>query len=417
MLDIRAVAYIAPVAEVDFASVELTVRIVNYADEPGLVTGTFRVYNDNTGTLVHTSEIVPFTLAAGGTYDASALTDYDPPAPADDTYFVLFDGNASNALVPDGIGLHLGAFYFDVKPVGMGPAPAAHAGAHEESGADELEISDLATSELDDSLVLKPDGAGGVEWEASPAGVTDHDGLNNLDYASAAHTGFSPNPHDYTNHVGVFWENEHLYPYQTQTGAPWYYIPVNSGTLGSNIAIADHPGIAIVSSSTSANSGAASMLWITSLLIAGTETTDFIIQPQTLAGTTIRLGFIDSYTSTAPTNGVYLEMAQVGGVDGVIVGKTSDNSVRSTTATSYTLVTTTWYRLRVTLNADASLATFTLLSAAGAVLWTDTLATNIPTGATRYTGHGIVATNSGTTAVQLVHIDYQSLAITRTLTR
>lgn len=159
------------------------------------------------------------------------------------------------------------------------------------------------------------------------------------------------------------------------------------------------------------------MIWVTSLLIAGTETTDFIFRPQILADTTIRMGFIDSYTSTAPTNGVYIEMAQVGGVDGVIVGKTSDNSVRSTTGTSYTLTTLTWYRFRITVNAAASLVTYELFSDAGVLLWSDTLATNIPTGATRYTGHGIVATNSGTTAVLLCDLDYQCFAITRTLTR
>jgi hypothetical protein len=191
MLDIRAVAYVSHVSEVDFASVTLTVRIANVADETGLVTGKFRVYNDTTGLLIHTSDIIPLSLAAGATVDANALTDFDPPAPADDVYFVIFDGTAKNALVPDGISFTLGAFYFDVTPVGMGPAPAAHhathedggsdeidvtglagAGAaahattHEEGGSDELEIADLATAELDDSLVLAPDGTGGVEFRA-----------------------------------------------------------------------------------------------------------------------------------------------------------------------------------------------------------------------------------------------------------
>lgn len=55
--------------------------------------------------------------------------------------------------------------------VGEGPSPAPHATTHEDGGSDELEVSDLATSELDDSLVLKPDGAGGVEWGAGGGGV------------------------------------------------------------------------------------------------------------------------------------------------------------------------------------------------------------------------------------------------------
>jgi len=144
MLDIRAIHYPAPLSEVDFASVPLSVRLKNYADETGEVTGTFRVYNDNTGTLIHTSEITPFSLAAGQSVDASALTDFDPPAPLDDVYFVLFDGAASNALVPDGIDIHLGAFHFDVKPAPLGPIPAGHAVTHEDTGIDEIDVTSLS---------------------------------------------------------------------------------------------------------------------------------------------------------------------------------------------------------------------------------------------------------------------------------
>jgi hypothetical protein len=168
VLDIRATHYVSPLSEVDFASVPLTVHLVNVADETGLVTGKFRVYNDTTGLLIHTSDIAPLSMAAGAAVDVSALTNFDPPAPLDDTYFVLFDGSATNALVPDGIGIHLGAFHFDVKPTGMGPAPAAHHTTHEEAGSDPIDAGDLGTTEMDDALVLSPDGAGGVEWSAIP---------------------------------------------------------------------------------------------------------------------------------------------------------------------------------------------------------------------------------------------------------
>jgi len=148
MLDIRATAYISPVAEVDFASVPLTVRLSNVADETGLVTGKFRVYNSTTGTLIHTSEILPVSLQAGQTVDASAFTDFDPPAPADAVYFVIFDGSAANSLVPNGIGIHLGSMYFDVNPVGMGPAPAAHHPTHELGGSDPIDVTGLVGAAL-----------------------------------------------------------------------------------------------------------------------------------------------------------------------------------------------------------------------------------------------------------------------------
>jgi hypothetical protein len=183
VLDIRAVAYVSPVSEVPFQSVALTVRISNVADETGLVTGKFRVYNSITGMLIHTSAIIPFSLAAGATVDVSALTTFDPPAPATSCYFVNFDGTAKNDLVPDECTFALGSFYFDVLPTGMGPAPAAHHATHELGGSDEIDctglpgtggaggnIEDLPTAEMNPSLVLAPDGAGGVEFRTESGG-------------------------------------------------------------------------------------------------------------------------------------------------------------------------------------------------------------------------------------------------------
>jgi hypothetical protein len=172
-----------------------------------------------------------------------------------------------------------------------------------------------------------------------------------------------------------------------------------------------------MSSSTSADSGFHFSCISTGLRLAGYESSDLILRPRSLAGTTIRAGFVDTASISDAVDGAYIEMAQVGGVDGVIVGKTASNSVRSTTGTSYTLATNTWYRLRIVVNSDATRVDFYLYSEAGALLWTDNLTTNIPTAAGRETGHGIVATNSGTTAVALVDIDYLDLAINRVLVR
>lgn len=164
MLDIRATLYVSPLSEVEFTDVPLTVRLVNFADETGYVTGRFRIYNDTTGELIFDSLIEPLTIAAGLSVDVSALTDFSPPAPLDDTYFVLFDGNASSPLVPRGVSFSLCAFYFDVKPGPLGAPPAAHAPTHEQAGADPIETADLGTAELDTTLSLAPDGVGGVAW-------------------------------------------------------------------------------------------------------------------------------------------------------------------------------------------------------------------------------------------------------------
>jgi len=255
MLDIRATAYISPVAEMDFASVPLTVRLSNVADETGLVTGKFRVYNSNTGSLIHTSEILPVSLAAGLSIDASAFTDFDPPAPQDDVYFVIFDGTAVNSLVPDGIGIFLGSFHFDVKPIGMGPAPAAHHDTHEAGGSDQptlsgmsgllatpqtplghaeihqwngsdpLEVETQPTSEMDPALVLAPDGAGRVHFRAEAGGagniedsptaemddtlVLAPDGAGGVEFraeAGGGGSGLSETPQTLTDQAAIDWD-------------------------------------------------------------------------------------------------------------------------------------------------------------------------------------------------------------------
>jgi hypothetical protein len=401
MLDIRATSYVSPVSEVTFESVPLTVHIVNVADETGLVTGKFRVYNDSTGLLIHTSDIAPLSLAAGIAVDVSALTDFDPPAPADDVYFVIFDGNASNALVPDGINFVLGKFDFDVKPVGMGPAPAAHAGTHEEGGSDEIEVADMGTAELDDTLVLSPDGAGGVEWEASPAGVTDHGAL----------TGLTDDDHtQYRLRHEIFFESEFFH---VQGGEysypPWHGLLISTGTQAATTGLSNHPGIIRLSSSVNANSGVAIALRSSSpILLAGGEISRLWHRPQTLSGTTRHHGFHDTTAVTDPVDGVWIWQDPA---TGIIYGRTRSNSVGSTTGTGYQLVTNTWYFEKIVVNAAATRVDFYLYDGAGALLWTDNLTTNIPTAAGRELAHGIVATNSGTTAVALDDLDYLSILI------
>jgi hypothetical protein len=52
-------------------------------------------------------------------------------------------------------------------------APAVHATSHEDGGADEIAIEDLATAEVTTTFVLNPDGAGGVAWGAPAGGGAD----------------------------------------------------------------------------------------------------------------------------------------------------------------------------------------------------------------------------------------------------
>jgi hypothetical protein len=417
MLDVRALAYVLPLDEQPQASILPTVTVENFADEDATLTGTFRIYRESTGLLVYSSAAMPSALPHGTISAVSAQTPFSPAAIADDDYFVNFDGVARSAATGVLLPFVLGSFHFDVKAGPMGPAPAAHHETHELGGSDELDCTGLP-------------GTGGSD---------DHADLSNLDFASAGHTGFEatankgvaggyaglPDPLDATlplradgtpgRPAGVFAEAE-CWTSTTSSGAtlPWTPAAIASGTLNVTAGTPNHPGIVRLLSSTSANSGWYLLTYTAALLIAGHEEMDIILRPGTLASTTIRAGLLDTATSSAPTDGAYMHMDPI---TGLVTGRTMSNTSGSTTGTSFQAVTATWYRWRIVVNSDASRVDFYILDEAGAILWTDNLTTNIPTAAGREVGSGIVATNSGTTALTLVEVDYMSLFIGRALTR
>lgn len=191
--------------------------------------------------------------------------------------------------------------------------------------------------------------------------------------------------------------------------APWTQAAVNTGSVSSLVTPAQkHPGVASYVSAAVANSGYGIRILITALLLAGGEKTTFIFKTATtITGVTRRMGFHDTTDYNDAVDGVYAEI-----VDGVIKGKTANNSVRSTTGTTYTLTAATWYRLVVQLNADASLATYTLYADDSAtVLWKDTLTTNIPKTVGRETGHGDVCTYLPAVSDTIGHLDYIDLVL------
>lgn len=407
MLDIRATHYVNPLSEVEFESIPLTVHIVNVADETGLVTGKFRVYNDTTGLLIHTSDIAPLSLAAGASVDAPALTDFDPPAPADDVYFVIFDGHASNALVPDGINFTLGAFYFDVKPTGMGPAPAAHSATHEDGGSDELDVSGLSGELADDQPALE---------HGNERHLPDFCPLPSpIDSTKYLRADGSPGPISglFTDHDCFCYQNSGIY-------GQWMGFTINAGSATNVSGLANHPGIIRCSAGVGANSGyrftTGTTTVHTGMLLAGGEQACVVFYAVTITNIQFRLGFMDS-TSGALNNGAYIQIATIGGFHGTVEGYTAAAGAPSTTPTSVVIAATTWYRAMVSLNADASLVTFYLYSEAGALLWSDTLATTIPTAVGQECACQFQFYSAAGGSVQIAWVDHFSLEINRALVR
>lgn len=177
---------------------------------------------------------------------------------------------------------------------------------------------------------------------------------------------------------------------------------ISSGTQTQIAAEENHRGIVQFSSSTTANSGAYLRADVLSHLIQGGEFAEFKFRtPASITNTTWRFGFHDSTTSTDAVDGAYFELPG----SFACVGKTANNSTRTTSSTIATLSASTWYRARVEVDRTAANVTFTLFDDSGNQLGQQTNSANIPTGAGRNCGVGLIMTNSGTTATALGEID------------
>lgn len=185
--------------------------------------------------------------------------------------------------------------------------------------------------------------------------------------------------------------------------APYSLNGVSSGTAATQTSDANHPGVIRFTSFTNADSGDRLVTGTNNILLAAGDYFEAVISIVTLTNLTIRIGFIDTINVSDCVDGAYFEIVSTG----VATAKTSDNSTRTSAGTTATLSITTWYRLEVEIVSSTS-ARFRIYNAdTGAVVLAEqNITTNIPTGSTRQTGIGIIATNSGTTATALVDVDW-----------
>jgi hypothetical protein len=198
---------------------------------------------------------------------------------------------------------------------------------------------------------------------------------------------------------------------------PFDYVAIGSGTISKIAGEPNHPGILRVSSSTTANSGGRVQTDINAFRIGGGEVFEIIFRLLVTdnTNTTLRMGFLDTTTSSDVTDGVYFELP-ANSLN--IVGKTANNNTRTTSSTIATLTVNTWYRCRIEINSNATQANFYVYNDSGTLLGSTSITTNIPTAAGRETGAGFVVTNSGTTATALADFDFMAVGyIGRELTR
>jgi hypothetical protein len=108
----------------------------------------------------------------------------------------------------------------------------------------------------------------------------------------------------------------------------------------------------------------------------------------------VRIGYLDSTTSADAVDGAYFELS-----GDVCSAKTASNSTRTTNATTLTLALNTAYTFDVEVNAAGTSARFRVYAGTSETPVLDvTNTTNIPSTSARGFGHGVVATESSTTA-------------------
>lgn len=119
------------------------------------------------------------------------------------------------------------------------------------------------------------------------------------------------------------------------------------------------------------------------------------------ASITTRIGFHDAVTITAPTQGAFFEING----SGLVVAKCTAGGVTTTSTASITILEDTFYTYDIEYLTDTSVA-FKIINAAGTVLFTETISTNVPNGVPQAFAPGLISTSSTAVATNLGYIDY-----------
>lgn len=214
-----------------------------------------------------------------------------------------------------------------------------------------------------------------------------------VDTAAMPHGGGTGTPSRtswFQHYVGV--------PTASQVSAPWTSAGVWTGNWldTTGIADADHPGV-LVGWADGIDGGVMSVLAHNCLRLAGKESSHHKFSTRNLDSIFLYLGLHDfdgaGGPSLGPYDGVYgyVDSAPGAGNWARLRLATSTAYSRSYSATSYSLAESTWYEWADSINANATRAYGWLYSDAGALLWRDSLDTNIPTSLGNEVGCSFVA--------------------------
>jgi hypothetical protein len=184
---------------------------------------------------------------------------------------------------------------------------------------------------------------------------------------------------------------------------PFLGAVLSNGNINTSaLSVQNRPGMVRARSGTNANSGYFITTAANALLLKGNETFLCGVIFNSVVSTTVhRLGFIDTVSINDCTDGVYFEIS-----NSLINTRTANNSVITSGSSNLAISALTYYWLSISLNSNATVATFKVFSEAGSLLFNSTTNTNIPTTSGRETGVGIIAHNTLAVASDLYTLDF-----------
>jgi len=437
MLDVRPTHWVTPLKEQPLDDLKPVVHVENFADEDCLVTGLVRIYRESTGTLVFDSVLLPTRVSGYQSAEIPTESTWSPGAPADHDYFIICETKAFDNLERHCFNSTLGPRFFDIKPGPMGPAPAAHAPTHSRGGMDVVEVEDLATDNTNAGDVLTSVGDGSICFSTPTGGGS---GTPSNTVVSETSPGQSPAAGTATTYS----RGDHTHGTPPASGGPaglsfsTDLTENTSGPLGAQATkdippwildnylgngawtpvagTPNHPGILHIRSGYTNQGGARLISATNSILLAGSEETDLVLNFDSLYRALLIFGLCDTQTPVEPQNGTYLFL-DCDAVANTLYGKTANGGTRSTTTTGYIMTEGVWYRFRVKVNHDASVIDFYVLDESGATLWHDSLSTNIPTTTGHEVGSQCILSDRRDANFDVYFVDFLSLSIPRTLAR
>lgn len=153
----------------------------------------------------------------------------------------------------------------------------------------------------------------------------------------------------------------------------------NGAALAAGEVADNHPGVTGVIADAGNDSGVTLRTFGGCFALASTVYECVWFTPPSFVSVAAKIGrhglFNDTEQAAQPSRGIWVEYNG----SSACRGYAADGGGVAQTLTAATLVASTWYRCRVEVNALRTLVTFSVyVSDTGALLWSDTLATNIP---------------------------------------